>query len=65
MVIKPCDQLRHFKKNGSKWKIGIFSKFKDKLVLPIWTRPKSMDLRQGDYEVDLIISHKSLGMIIC
>ncbi|MBO6073439.1 hypothetical protein J6P59_07660 [bacterium] len=37
-----------------------FSKFKDKLVLPIWTRPKSVDLRQNmGIMVDLIIDHKS------
>ena len=60
-VIKPRDRLRRFKKNGPKRTIGIFSKFKDKLVLPIWTRSKSVDLRQeyGDYEVDLIIGRQS------
>ena len=60
-IIKPYDRLRQFKKNGPKRTINIFSKFKDKLVLPIWTRPKSMDLRQeyGDYEVNLIIGHRS------
>ena len=62
-VIKPCDRLRHFRKNGPKRTVGIFSKFKDKWVLPIWIRPKSVDLRQeyGDYEVDLIIGRKSTG----
>ena len=34
-VIKPYDRLRHFKKNGPKRTVGIFSKFKDKYVLPI------------------------------
>ena len=61
--IKPCDRLRRFKKNGPKRTIGIFSKFKDKVVLPIWTRHKSVHLRQeyGDYEVDLIIGRQSTG----
>ena len=55
--------IKTFKKNGTKRKIGIFSKFKDKLVLPIWTRPKSVDLEQeyGNYEIDLIIGHQSTG----
>ena len=54
-VIKPCDRLRHFRKNGPKRTVGIFSKFKDKLVLPIWTRPKSVN-----YEADLIIGHQAI-----
>ena len=63
-IIKPCDRLRSKRKNGNRKRtIGIFSKFKDKYVFPIWLRPKNIDLRQelGHYEIDFIIGKKSKG----
>ena len=62
-ILTPKDRLRHYNKNGPKRTKGIFSKFDGKLVLPIWVRPKFVDLRQsyGDWEVDLIIGHQSTG----
>lgn len=60
-VIKPSDKLRHYYRKGKRRNIGIFSKFKDKLVLPIWTRPKYIDNRSefGHWETDLIIGKQS------
>ena len=60
-VIKHCDWLKHFKKNGPSQTVGIFLNSRINYFFQIWTRPKSVDLRQeyGDYEVDLIIGHKS------
>lgn len=48
---------------GRKRKLGIYSKFKDKRVLPIWVRPKYVDLREefGHWELDLIIGKKANG----
>ena len=62
-ILTPKDCLHHYNKNGPKRTKGIFSKFDGKLVLPIWVRPKFVDLRQsyGDWEVDLIIGHQSTG----
>lgn len=59
--IKRWDRLRPFYIKGRKRKQGIFSKFKSKFVLPIWTRPKIIDLKQeyGHWEADFIIGKKS------
>lgn len=61
-IIKRSDKLRIYCKNRKR-KIGIFSKFKNNYVLPIWTRSKSVDLRNeyGHWEIDLIIGKKSNG----
>lgn len=44
--IKRSDRLRQYYKHGGKRTNGIFSKFTHKLVLPIWVRPKHIDLRE-------------------
>ena len=61
-VLRRKDRLRTYVK-GRKRKSGIFSKFKEKYVLPIWVRPKYIDLRTefGHWEADLIIGSKSTG----
>ncbi len=60
-VIKRKDRLRQYYKKGGKRKVGIFSKFDGKRVLPIWVRPKSVDKREiyGHWEVDLVIGKRS------
>lgn len=62
-VIKRKNLLRYFYKKGGKRSIGIFSKFRDKYVLPIWVRPKYIDLRLecGHWEADLIIGKRANG----
>lgn len=62
-IIKRSNRLRQYYKNGGKRKAGIFSKFKNKYVLPIWLRPKTIDLREeyGHWEVDLIIGKRANG----
>lgn len=62
-VIKKSQRLRQYYKKGGKRTVGIYGKFKDKYVLPIWLRPKSIDLRQeyGHWEVDLIIGKREHG----
>lgn len=62
-VLRKKDKLRQYYKKGEKRTNGIFSKFKDKRVLPIWVRPKCVDLRKefGHWELDLIIGKKSNG----
>ncbi len=62
--LKPKDRLRIRRKNGNrKRKDGMFSKFKDKYVFPIWMRPKHIDLREefGHYEIDYVIGKKEKG----
>lgn len=62
-VITRKDRLRQYYKKGRKRKIGIFTKFNNKRVKPIWTRPKYIDLRmeQGHWEIDLIIGKRANG----
>ncbi|MGL4950763.1 MAG: IS30 family transposase [Mycoplasma sp.] len=62
-VIKRSNRLRQFYKRGGKRTVGIFSKFNNKRVLPIWTRPKYIDNRSiyGHWEVDLVIGKKTSG----
>lgn len=59
--VKKSDRLRQYYKKGGKRTLGIFSRFKNRLVLPYWTRPKSIDLREeyGHWEADLIIGKRS------
>lgn len=61
--IKRKDRLRKYYKKGGKRSVGIFSKFNNKYVLPIWTRPKYIDKREefGHWEVDFIIGKKTTG----
>ena len=61
--IRKKDRLRPYICHPRKRKIGIFSIFKNKRVLPIWTRPKSIDLRceYGHWEVDLIVGKQESG----
>lgn len=61
--IRRSDRLRRYYKRGGKRTNGIFSKFNNKLVLPIWVRPKDIDLRQekGHWEADLIVGKKANG----
>lgn len=47
-VLKKSDRLRNYYLKGGKRKNGFYSKFKDKFLLPIWVRPKNIDLR-SDY----------------
>ena len=62
MGIKPCDRLRHFRKNGSKRTVDIFSKFKDKLVPHLDSAQiRGFKARIWGYEVDLIIGHQATG----
>lgn len=62
-IIKPKDRLRKYYVKGRKRKIGIFTKVKHSLVLPIWMRPKSVENREeyGHYEIDTIIGLKKHG----
>ena len=62
-ILKPSDRLRKYYVKGRKRKIGLFSKFKSKLVFPIWMRPKIIDKRIefGHYEADFIIGKKESG----
>ena len=62
-VLTKKDILRKYYVKGRKRKLGIYSKFKDKRVLPIWVRPKNIDLREefGHWELDLIIGKKASG----
>lgn len=62
-IIKKQDRLRTWYKKGGKRTSGIFSRFKNKRVMPIWVRPKYIDKRQeyGHWEIDLIIGKKANG----
>lgn len=62
-IIKKQDRLRTWYKKGGKRTSGIFSRFKNKRVMPIWVRPKYIDKRQeyGHWEIDLIIGKKASG----
>ena len=55
--------MRQYYKKGGKRTHGIFQKFQNKWVMPIWVRPKYIDLRQefGHWEADLIIGKKANG----
>lgn len=59
--IKKTDRLRLYYKKGGKRKIGVFSKFENKFILPYWVRPKHIDLREeyGHWEADLIIGKRA------
>ncbi|WGI36690.1 IS30 family transposase [Mesomycoplasma lagogenitalium] len=61
--LKKSDKPRKYYKKGRKRKKGIFSKFENKFVFPIWTRPKYIDLRKeyGHWEADLIIGKRENG----
>ena len=62
-LLRKSDKLRVWYKKGGKRTNGIFSKFNDKRVLPIWVRPKYIDKREefGHWELDLIIGKKANG----
>lgn len=63
-MLTPKDRLRFRRKNGyRKRKQGMFAKFKDKYVFPIWMRPKHIDSREefGHYEIDYVIGKKENG----
>lgn len=62
-VLKKSDRLRNYYLKGSKRKNGFYRKFKDKFLLPIWVRPKNIDLRldYGHWEADLIVGKRSSG----
>lgn len=62
-VIKRNDRLRQYYKKGGKRTNGIFSKFINKFVLPIWTRPNYINNRYeyGHWEVDLVVGLKNRG----
>lgn len=61
--IRKSNKLKPYYIKGRKRKLGIFSKFKDKYVFPIWLRPKHIDLREeyGYWEADFIIGKKVNG----
>lgn len=61
--IKRKDRLRTSYVKGRKRKVGIFAQITNKYVFPIWTRPKSADLRleEGHFEADLIIGKQYNG----
>ena len=61
--IKRKDLLRQYYLKGRKRKKGIFSKFTNSLIIPIWARPKYIDNRQefGHWEMDLIIGKREHG----
>ena len=61
--IKRKDSLRQYYLKGRKRKKGIFSKFTNSLIIPIWARPKYIDNRQefGHWEMDLIIGKREHG----
>ena len=61
--IQHKDRLRLYYYKGRKRKVGVFTKIKSSYVIPIWMRPKSIDLRleDGHYEGDLIIGKKQNG----
>lgn len=62
-IIKKNNRLRQYYKKGGKRTLGVFQKFQNKWVMPIWVRPKYIDLRQefGHWEADLIIGKKANG----
>ena len=62
-VINKWDRLRLYIYHPRKRRVGIFWKFKNKRVLPIWTRPKFIDLRKeyGHWEIDLILGKQKSG----
>jgi len=62
-AIKWKQRLRPYYYKGRKRKIGVFTKIKNSYVIPIWMRPKSIDLRieDGHYEGDLIIGKRENG----
>ena len=61
--IKRKDLLRQYYLKGRKRKKGIFFKFTNSLIIPIWARPKYIDNRQefGHWEMDLIIGKREHG----
>ena len=61
--IKRKDILRKTYVKGRKRSKGIFSKFTNSFVFPIWTRQKYIDNRSefGHWEMDLIIGKKEHG----
>lgn len=61
--IKRRDILRKIYVKGGKRTKGIFSKFTNSFVIPIWARPKHIDNRNefGHWEMDLIIGKKEHG----
>ena len=61
--VKRKDILRKTYVKGRKRSKGIFSKFTNSFVFPIWTRPKYIDNRSefGHWEMDLIIGKKEHG----
>lgn len=61
--IKRKDLLRKTCVKGGKRTKGIFSKFTNSFVIPIWAGPKSIDNRNefGHWEMDLIIGKKEHG----
>lgn len=62
-IIKRNNRLRQYYKKGGKRTSGIFSKFNNKRVMPIWVRPKYIDkrLEYGHWEIDFVIGNKSSG----
>lgn len=61
--IKRRNLLRKTYVKGGKRTKGIFSKFTNSLVIPIWARPKYIDNRIefGHWEMDLIIGKREHG----
>ncbi|AZZ65374.1 IS30 family transposase [Metamycoplasma phocicerebrale] len=64
-TIKKHNRLRSFYKKGGKRTASVVSRLvtSASYVFPIWTRPKSVDLRQeyGHWEADLVIGKRSTG----
>lgn len=62
-TIKRKHLLRKYYIKGGKRTKGIFSKFTNSLIIPIWARPKYIDNRSefGHWEMDLIIGKRAHG----
>lgn len=62
-VINRNDTLRSRYQKGGKRTGGYFNKVPRKYILPLWLRPKKVDLRQEPfhYELDLVIGKKKSG----
>lgn len=62
-VIQKKDRLRKGYVKSRRRKLGVFSKFKQSRVMPIWVRPKYIDNRSefGHWEADFIIGKRSNG----
>ncbi|MCV3733829.1 IS30 family transposase [Mycoplasma enhydrae] len=64
-IIKKRDKLRQFYKKGGKRTASVLNRLikSAEYVFQIWTRPKSVDLREeyGHWEADLIIGKRSSG----